>query len=75
MKNINHIKHFKNIINISSISNIKKRRLAFKKSKKRALEFLKNKGYSDFIAKVKSKKQSDDDYLEQIELVYLNSLA
>ncbi|QTO97829.1 hypothetical protein J5D20_04670 [Helicobacter pylori] len=72
MKNINHIKHFKNIKNIS---NIKKRRLAFKNSKKRALEFLKNKGYKDFIAKVKSKKQSDDDYLEQLEIIYLNSLA
>ncbi|WQR86172.1 hypothetical protein KVC11_07410 [Helicobacter pylori] len=69
MKNINHIKHFKNI------ENIKKKRLAFKKSKKRALEFLKNKGYRDFIAKVKNKQQSDDDFLEQIELIYLNSLA
>ncbi|EJB40659.1 hypothetical protein HPHPA4_1587 [Helicobacter pylori Hp A-4] len=64
MKNINYIKHFKNIKNIS---NIKKRRLAFKKRN--------NKGYRDFIAKVKNKKQSDDDYLEQMEFLYLNSLA
>ncbi|WQW31165.1 hypothetical protein KVM62_01030 [Helicobacter pylori] len=65
MKNINLIKHFKNI------ENIKKNRLAFKKSKKRALEFLQNKAYRDFIAKVKSKKQSDEDFLEQAELFYL----
>ncbi|MUU66496.1 hypothetical protein [Helicobacter pylori] len=69
MKNINYVKHFKNI------KNIKKSRLEFKKSKKRALEFLKNKGYRCFIAKVKSKKQNDDDYLEQMEFLYLNSLA
>ncbi|ADU81062.1 hypothetical protein [Helicobacter pylori] len=73
MKNINHIKHFKNIKNIS---NIKKKRLAFKKrNDKRALAVLKNRGYRDFIAKVKSKKQSDDDFLEQVELLYLNSLT
>ncbi|WP_208373082.1 hypothetical protein [Helicobacter pylori] len=70
MKNINNIKHFKNIKNIS---NIKKRRLVFKKSKKRSLELLKNKGYRDFIAKVKSKKQSDDEILENLELSYLNA--
>ncbi|MGL2812856.1 hypothetical protein ACQJ9L_07445 [Helicobacter pylori] len=70
MKNINHIKYFKNIKNIS---NIKKRRLAFKKRSDNRL--LKNRGYRDFIAKVKSKKRSDDDFLEQIELIYLNSLA
>ncbi|MGN8467357.1 hypothetical protein ACR9LS_07525 [Helicobacter pylori] len=70
MKNINHIKHFKNIKNIS---NIKKRRLAFKKRNDERL--LKNKGYRDFIAKVKNKKQNDDDYLEQAEFIYLNSLA
>ncbi|WQS38514.1 hypothetical protein KVD33_06635 [Helicobacter pylori] len=70
MKNINHIKHFKNIKNII---NIKKRRLAFKKRNDERL--FKNKGYRDFIAKVKSKPQSDDDYLEQLEFIYLNSLA
>ncbi|GAA8098015.1 hypothetical protein Kazakh3177_14730 [Helicobacter pylori] len=67
MKNINLIKHFRNI------ENIKKKRLAFKKSKKRALELLKNKGYRDFTAKVKSKKQSDDEILENLELSYLNA--
>ncbi|WRB06339.1 hypothetical protein KVL72_01020 [Helicobacter pylori] len=67
MKNINNIKHFKNIKNIS---NIKKRRLAFKKRNNERL--LKNKGYRDFIAKVKNKKQSDDNYLERIELLHLN---
>ncbi|MCQ2694774.1 hypothetical protein JT187_07745 [Helicobacter pylori] len=70
MKNINYIKHFKNIKNIS---NIKKRRLAFKKSKKRALEFLKNRGYREFIAKIKNKRQSDDEILEILELSYLNA--
>lgn len=67
MKNINLIKHFKNI------ENIKKRRLEFKKSKKRAVAVLKNKGYRDFIAKVKNKKQSDDAVLENLELSYLNA--
>ncbi|WQX68372.1 hypothetical protein KVL97_01265 [Helicobacter pylori] len=67
MKNINLIKHFRNV------ENIKKRRLAFEKSKKRALEFLKNRGYRDFIAKVKSKNQSDDEILENLELSYLNA--
>ncbi|EMG80113.1 hypothetical protein HMPREF1394_01749 [Helicobacter pylori GAM105Ai] len=70
MKNINHFKHFKNIKNIS---NIKKRRLAFKKRNDERL--LKNRGYRDFIAKVKSKEQNDDDFLEQMELLYFNSLA
>lgn len=67
MKNKNLIKHFK------IIENIKKRRLAFKKSKKRALEFLKNKAYRNFIAKVKNKKPSDDEVLENLELSYLNA--
>ncbi len=67
MKNINYIKHFKNI------ENIKKKRLAFKKANKEALERLKNKGYRDFIAKVKSKKESDDKILENLELSYLNA--
>ncbi|MUU54819.1 hypothetical protein F7207_07745 [Helicobacter pylori] len=67
MKNINLIKHFRNV------ENIKKRRLAFKNSKKRALELLKNKGYRCFIAKVKSKKQSDSEILENLELSYLNA--
>ncbi|MCQ2692581.1 hypothetical protein JT105_03865 [Helicobacter pylori] len=67
MKNINLIKHFRNV------ENIKKRHLAFKKSKKRALEFLKNRGYRDFVAKIKNKQQSDDEILEILELSYLNA--
>ncbi|NOK30699.1 hypothetical protein P740_003320 [Helicobacter pylori E48] len=67
MKNINLIKHFK------KVENIKKKRLAFKKADKRALELLKNKGYRDFMAKVKSKRQSDDEILENLELSYLNA--
>ncbi len=39
MKNINFIKHFR------KVENIKKKRLAFKKAKKRALDRLKNRGY------------------------------
>ncbi len=71
MKNINHIKHFKNIKNIS---NIKKRRLMFdKRSNEKALEVLENKSYRGFIAKVKSKKQSDDEIIENLELSYLNA--
>ncbi len=71
MKNINHIKHFKNIKNIS---NIKKMRLVFdKKTNHKALEVLENKGYRDFIAKVKNKKQSDDEIVENLELSYLNA--
>ncbi|WQS57498.1 hypothetical protein KVD04_00975 [Helicobacter pylori] len=65
MKNLNHIKHFKNI------KNIKKRRLAFKKRNDERL--LKNKGYRNFIAKVKNKQQSDDTILENLELSYLNA--
>ncbi|GAA9918854.1 hypothetical protein VN0835_11680 [Helicobacter pylori] len=61
------IKHFKNI------ESIKKKRLACKKANKEALERLKNKGYRDFIAKVKSKKESDDEILENLELSYLNA--
>ncbi|WP_231209780.1 hypothetical protein [Helicobacter pylori] len=67
MKNRNYIKNFKNI------QNIKKRRLACKKANKRALERLKNKGYRDFIAKIKSKNKSDDEILENLELSYLNA--
>ncbi|WP_101020922.1 hypothetical protein [Helicobacter pylori] len=67
MKNINFIKHFRNV------ENIKKKRLAFKKAKKRSLELLKNKGYRDFIAKIKSKRQSDSEILENLELSYLNA--
>ncbi len=67
MKNRNYIKNFKNI------ENIKKKRLAFKKANKQALERLKNKGYRDFIAKVKNKRQSDDEILENLELSYLNA--
>ncbi len=67
MKNRNYIKNFK------KIERSKKRRLAFKKANKEALERLKNKGYRDFIAKVKSKKESDDKILENLELSYLNA--
>ncbi|MGL2877751.1 hypothetical protein ACQKAV_01655 [Helicobacter pylori] len=67
MKNINFIKHFK------KVENIKKKRLACKKANKQALARLKNKGYRDFIAKVKSKQQSDDAILEILELSYLNA--
>lgn len=65
MKNINIIKHFRNV------ENIKKKRLACKKTKKRSLELLKNRGYRDFIAKIKSKKQNDDVIIEILELNYL----
>ncbi|WRC95781.1 hypothetical protein E5K84_01000 [Helicobacter pylori] len=67
MKNINLIKHFKNI------ENIKKKRLSCKKANRAALNLLKNKGYRDFIAKVRSKRQSDDAILENLELSYLNA--
>ncbi|BDO46239.1 hypothetical protein [Helicobacter pylori] len=67
MKNVNYIKNFKNI------ENIKKKRLANSKASKRSLERLKNKGYRDFIAKVKSKQQSDDEIVENLELSYLNA--
>ncbi|WRD83277.1 hypothetical protein E5E58_04385 [Helicobacter pylori] len=67
MKNKNYIKNFKNI------EDIKKKRLACKKASKEALERLKNKGYRDFIAKVKSKRQSDDEIVENLELSYLNA--
>ncbi|EQD92215.1 hypothetical protein L934_04925 [Helicobacter pylori PZ5080] len=67
MKNINLIKHFKNI------ENIKKKRLAHKKANERALKLFNQKGYRDFISKVKSKKQSDDAILENLDLSYLNA--
>ncbi|TPH93646.1 hypothetical protein FIM45_05835 [Helicobacter pylori] len=68
MKKRNYIiKNFKNI------ENIKKKRLAFKKAKKRSLELLKNKGYRGFIAKIKSKRQSDEAILENLELIYLDA--
>ncbi|RKV61832.1 hypothetical protein [Helicobacter pylori] len=63
MKNTNLIKHFRNVES--------KKRLAFKKAKKRSLELLKNRGYMDFIVKVKSKQRSDDAILEILELSYL----
>ncbi|GAA7326642.1 hypothetical protein [Helicobacter pylori] len=66
MKNMNLIKHFRNV------ENIKKKRLAFKNAKKRSLKLLKNKGYRDFIVKIKNKQQSDDAILENLELRYLN---
>ncbi|GAA7477749.1 hypothetical protein MMM102_10690 [Helicobacter pylori] len=67
MKNINLIKHFRNV------ENIKKRRLAFSKANERSLKLLKNRGYRDFIAKIKSKRQSDDEIVENLELSYLNA--
>ncbi|WP_101021840.1 hypothetical protein [Helicobacter pylori] len=67
MKNINLIKHFRNV------ENIKKKRLAFKKANERSLKLLKNRGYRDFIAKIKSKQQSDDEILENLDLSYLNA--
>ncbi|GAA6818398.1 hypothetical protein HpHCM85_15080 [Helicobacter pylori] len=63
MKNVNYIKNFKNI------ENIKKKRLACKKGNNERL--LNNRGYRDFIAKVKSKKESDDEILENLELSYI----
>ncbi|WQU89062.1 hypothetical protein KVD19_04615 [Helicobacter pylori] len=68
MKNINLIKNFRNIKNIS---NIKKKRLACSKANERSLKLLKNRGYRDFITKIKSKKQSDSEILEILELSYL----
>ncbi|MGT0091674.1 hypothetical protein V5H58_05270 [Helicobacter pylori] len=67
MKNRDYIKNFKNI------ENIKKSRLSCKKAEKEALKRLKNKGYRDFIAKVKKKKQSDDEIVENLEISYLNA--
>ncbi|WP_100979472.1 hypothetical protein [Helicobacter pylori] len=67
MKNINIIKHFRNV------ENIKKKSLACKKANERSLKLLKNKGYRDFIAKIRSKKQSDDEVLENLELSYLGA--
>ncbi|MGL2517305.1 hypothetical protein ACOWN6_05100 [Helicobacter pylori] len=65
MKNRNFVKHFKNI------ENIKKKRLAHKKANERSLKLLKNKGYRDFIIKIKSKRLSDDEILGILELSYL----
>ncbi len=65
MKNRNFVKHFKNI------ENIKKKRLAHKKANERSLKLLKNKGYRDFTIKIKSKRLSDDEILEILELSYL----
>ncbi|MGL2526118.1 hypothetical protein ACOWNS_05595 [Helicobacter pylori] len=67
MKNRNYLKHFRNV------ESIKKKRLACKKKTKRALALLKNRGYRDFILKVKSKKESDDEIIEILELSYLNA--
>ncbi|MGL2881121.1 hypothetical protein ACQKBE_03940 [Helicobacter pylori] len=66
MKNVNYIKNFKNIKN-------KKKRLACKKANEISLKRLKNKGYRDFIAKVKNKQQNDDEIVENLELSYLNA--
>ncbi|RKV15261.1 hypothetical protein KVM52_01010 [Helicobacter pylori] len=65
MKKRNYIKNFKNN------ENIKKKRLACSKANERSLKLLKNKGYRDFIAKIKNKQQSDDVILEILELSYL----
>ncbi|GHR46815.1 hypothetical protein VN1262_06470 [Helicobacter pylori] len=62
MRNINFIKNFKNIKN-------KKKRLAFKKGNNERL--LNNRGYRDFIAKIKSKNQNDDEIVENLELSYI----
>ncbi|WRC13823.1 hypothetical protein KVE30_01000 [Helicobacter pylori] len=71
MKNINYIKHFKNIKNIS---NNKKKRLVFdKKTNQKVLPVLETKRYRDFIVQIKSKQQSDDAILENLELSYLNA--
>ncbi|MCG3068511.1 hypothetical protein ACLGBA_03165 [Helicobacter pylori] len=67
MKKRNYIKNFKNI------ENIKKKRLSCKKANERSLKLLKNKGYRDFIAKVKNKNTSDDAILKNLELSYLNA--
>ncbi|WP_441701889.1 hypothetical protein [Helicobacter pylori] len=67
MKNFHYIKHLKNI------EKIKKKCLSFKKADERSLKCLKNKGYRDFIAKVRSKRQSDDEIVENLELSYLNA--
>lgn len=64
MRNMNFIKNFKNIKN-------KKKRLAFKKGNNERL--LNNRGYRDFIAKIKSKNQNDDEIVENLELSYLNA--
>ncbi|KNX47684.1 hypothetical protein [Helicobacter pylori] len=65
MKNRDYIKNFKNI------ENIKKKRLAHKKANERSLKLLKNRGYRDFIVKIKTKSLSDDEILENLELSYL----
>ncbi|WP_367701836.1 hypothetical protein [Helicobacter pylori] len=65
MKKRNYIKNFKNA------ESIKKKRLACKNANERSLKLLKNKGYRDFIAKVKSKQRSDDAILEILELDYI----
>ncbi|MGL2720638.1 hypothetical protein ACQJ7Y_07610 [Helicobacter pylori] len=62
MKNVNLVKHFKNI------ENIKKKRLAHKKANERASKLFNQKGYRDFIVKVKNKQQNDDAILENLEL-------
>ncbi|AGL70124.1 hypothetical protein [Helicobacter pylori] len=67
MKNMNYIKHFRNV------ESIKKKRLACKKAKKKSLELVKNRGYRDFIIKIKIKILSDDEILENLELSYLNA--
>ncbi|ANT42877.1 hypothetical protein [Helicobacter phage FrGC43A] len=53
------------------LKTLKKKRLACSKANERSLKLLKNKGYRDFIAKVKSKQRSDDEILEILELSYI----
>ncbi|WP_097689577.1 hypothetical protein [Helicobacter pylori] len=62
---MNLIKHFK------KIENIKKKRLAHKKANERALKLFNQKGYRDFIVRVKSQRQSDNEIVENLELSYL----
>ncbi|OPG66038.1 hypothetical protein BGL87_00280 [Helicobacter pylori] len=65
MKKRNYIKNFKNT------ENIKKKRLACSKANERILKLFKNRGYRDFVAKVKNKQRSDSEILEILELNYL----
>ncbi len=64
MKNTNNIKNFKNI---------KKNILINKRSQLKALKILDSQGYKNFIKRVKNKKQSDDETMENLELSYLNA--
>ncbi|OPG31855.1 hypothetical protein BGL55_01005 [Helicobacter pylori] len=67
MKKRNYIKNFK------TTENIRKKRLACSKANKRALKLFDQKGYRDFIIKVKNKQQNDDEILEILELKLINA--